>query len=320
MSNTLGFQGSVGNTVADPGTFYKKQFEETLKNTLKFEDMGDKRPLPQNSGTQVTWTRPNKLVAVGTLPTVASYLLTENTNPSYATAGTTQISAIPKTYGNALQISAEVDVKSINPVLEGFVDELKEEAMAVDCAIIVAALSGNGTNQFAGGAVNEAAVADASILNAAELRKASYTLRKAGVPGFAGDMYTALVAFESAFDIMGDTATGGWLDVTKYTTKELAMRGEVGSLYGIRIVPAHLTGTGTGATATTYHNYVFGRKAFGIVPVSGRGMDLNIIPADKRDKADPLGRYAVASWQFMTAAKVIEAARFVQIYAGSAMA
>lgn len=318
MANTLGYQGAVGNTVADPGVNYKKQFEETLKNDLRFEDCGESRPLPLNSGTEVMWTRPTKLITVGTIPTAASYLLTENTVPSETTGGTTQITAIPRDYGDWMKISSRVDLMSINPVMEGFVEELKDEAAAIHSAIITTALSGNVTNQFAGGAGNEGAVADTSVLTAGELRKAMFTLRKAGVPGFEGNDYKAVIAWESAYDLMSETSTGGWLDVNKYTSADKMMRGEIGKLYGIRIIPAHNTGTGSGATATTYHSYVFGRKAFGIVALGGRSTEFITKKPGPSDTSNPLNQFSTVAWKMTTTAKVIEAARAVQIYSGTA--
>ncbi len=320
MANTLGFQGSVGNTFTDPGIFYDKKWLERLKNNLRFEDCGQKRPLPKNSGTQVTFARVNKLTAVGTIPTASSYLLTENTNPSESTLGTTQVTAIPKTYGQWAKVSKELQWKSINPVMEEFNDELADNAAAVHSSVISTALSGNFTNQFANGAANEAAVANADVLLASELRKAVYTLRKAGVPGFEGDMYKALVSHAGVFDLQGDTAAGSWIELSKYTDTKNAMRGEIGSLYGTRIVAGHNIGTGTGATHGTFHAYVFGSKAFGITELSGQGMETIRKEPGPSDTSNPLNMFSTVGWKFVMAAKVLEASRAIQIYHGSGVA
>lgn len=318
MANTLGVQGAVGNTFTDPGIYYDKRWLERLKNNLRFEDCGSKRPLPQKSGTQVTWNRVNKITAVDTPPTAASYLLTENTNPSETTLGSTQVVSIPKTYGEWAKVSSELKWKSVNPVMEEFADELGDNAAAVHSAIITTALSGNVTNQFAGGAVNEAAVADSSTLTASELRKAVYTLRKAGVPGFEGDMYKLIASPAGIFDLQADTAAGSWIELQKYVQPDKAMRGEIGSLYGARVVMSHNTGTGTGATDDTYHAYLFGRKAFGITTLEGHGMEMIRKEPGAQDTSNPLNMFSTVGWKFVVAAKVLEAARAIQLYHGTA--
>lgn len=315
--NTLGVSTSVGNTFSDTGIYYDKRWLERLKNTLRFEDCGEKRPLPKNSGALVKFHRVNKLTAVGTIPTAASYTLTENTTPTAIRMGTTEVSIEPVTYGEWAQVSSELKWKSINPVMDEFADELADNAAAVHSSVISTALSGNLTDQFANGATNEAAVADADTLKASEIRKAVYTLRKAGVPGFEGDMYKAIVTHAGVFDLQADTAAGSWIELLKYTSPEKAMRGEIGSLYGARIVAAHNVGTGTGATDETFHAYVFGRKAFGITELTGHGMEFIRKEPGANDTSNPLNMFSTLGWKFVMAAKVLEASRAVQIYHGS---
>ena len=316
-ANSIGISTAVGNTFSDTGIYYDKRWLERLKNSLHFEECGEKRPLPKNSGTLIKWHRTNKLTAVGTIPTPASYLLTENTTPTVTQMGTTAVTAEPLTYGQWAQVSSELKWKAINPVMDEFTDELADNAAAVYAAIIRAALSGNFTNQFSGGAANEAAVADASTLTAAELRKAVYSLRKAGVPGYEKDMYKGLVSHAGVFDLQSDTAAGSWIELQKYVNPENAMRGEIGSLYGVRIIAGHNVGTGTGATDETFHAYIFGRKAFGISELSGQGMEMIRKEPGAQDTSNPLNMFSTMGWKFVLAAKVLEASRAVQIYHGS---
>ncbi len=315
--NTLGISTSVGNTFSDTGVYYDKRWLERLKNTLRFEDCGEKRPLPKNSGTLVKFRRTDKLTAVGTIPTAASYLVTENTTPTSIRMTTTEVTVEPKTYGEWAQVSTELKWKSINPVMDEFSDELADNAAAVHSSVISTALSGNLTNQFANGAANEAAVADADVLLASELRKAVYKLRKAGVPGFEADMYKGLISHAGVFDLQGDTAAGSWIELQKYVKPENAMRGEIGSLYGCRIIAAHNVGTGTGATDETFHAYIFGRKAFGITELSGQGMEMIRKEPGANDTSNPLNLFSTMGWKFVMAAKVLQASRGIQIYHGS---
>lgn len=311
MANTIGISTSVGNTFSDTGIYYDKRWLERLKPQLHFEDLGSKKPLPKNSGTLMKWRRLNKMTAI-TTP------LTENTNPSETTVGTTEVTVEPLTYGQFVKMSAELKWKSINPIADEVTDELADNAALSYDTIVRAALSGNFTNQFAGGAASEATVADASTLTAAELRKAVYTLRKANVPGFEKNFYKGLIHPAGHFDLQADTAVGSFIDVNKYSKPEEIMRDEVGMVYGVRLVQSTNSGSGTGATDETFHAYIFGREAYAISELSGQGMEMIRKESGPQDTSNPLNMFSTVGWKFVLAAKVLQSSRAVQIYHGSA--
>lgn len=310
MANTIGISTAVGNTFSDTGVYYDKRWLERLTPQLYFEDLGAKKPLPKNSGTLMKWRRLNKLTAV-TTP------LTENTNPAESTVGTTEVTVEPLTYGQWVKLSSELKWKSINPIADEVTDELADNAALSYDTIVRAALSGNFTNQFAGGAVSEATVADASILNAAEIRKAVYFLRKTSVPGYEGNLYKGLIHPAGQFDLQSDTAAGAWIEAHKYTNPEAIMRGEIGQLYGVRFVVGVNAGSGTGATDETFHAYIFGRQAYAISELSGQGMEMIRKEPGPQDTSNPLNMFSTVGWKFVLAAKVLQASRAVQIYHGS---
>jgi len=308
MANTIGTQAVPGNTYTDPGIYYDRKFLERLSPQLVLKECGDKKPLPLRSGTMIKWHRLNKL-ATATTP------LTENTNPAEVTAGTTAITAEPLTYGSWVKVSAELNLKSINPIVEEITDEQADQAALTYDDVIFTAIHGNFTNQFAGGAVNEAAVADASILNASEVRKAVYTLRKSNVPGFEGNMYKLVIHPASQFDLTSDAAVGSWIDIHKYSQPEYLMKGEIGQLYGARVIVTQNLPTGTGATDETFRAFLFGRQAFGVTELSGNGIKTFRFNAGSTE--NPLEMYSTIGWKFMMAAKVLQASRAVEIYSGS---
>lgn len=311
MANTIGISTSVGNTFSDTGVYYDKRWLERLVPQLYFEDLGSKKPLPKNSGTLMKWRRLNKLTAI-TTP------LTENTNPAETTVGTSEVTVEPLTYGQFVKTSKELQWKSINPIMDEITDELSDNAALSYDTIVRAALSGNFTNQFAGGAVSEVTVADTSVLNAAEIRKAIYSLRKNDVPGFQGNMYKALIHPAGHFDLQSDTAAGSWLETSKYIKNDEILRGEVGALYGTRFVVSTNAGSGTGATDETFHAYVFGRDAYAVSELSGQGMEMIRKESGPQDTSNPLNMFSTIGWKFVLAAKVLQTVRAVQIYHGSA--
>ena len=309
MANTIGTQAAVGNTYTDPGIYYDRRFLDRVAPQLYFKQMGDMRPLPQKSGTMVKWTRLNKLTA-------ATTPLTENTNPAEVTVGTTQVSAEPLTYGSWVKVSAELNLKSINPIVEEIQDEQADQAALTYDTVIFNAVHGNVTNQFAGGAVSEITVADASVLTSAEVRRAVFTLRNANIPGFEGNLYKAIIHPAQQFDLLSETAVGTFMEASKYTTMEPLMKGEIGQLYGVRVVVSTNLATGTGATDETYRAFVFGRQCYGVTELSGHGT--KTYRFNDGSTENPLQMYSTIGWKLMLAGKVLNSARGIEIYTGSA--
>ena len=308
MANTIGTNASAGNTYTDPGRYYDRRFLDRLAPQLVLKQCGEMRPLPQKSGTLVKWHRLNKLTA-STTP------LTENTNPSETNVGTSEVTVEPLTYGAWTKVSAELNLKSINPIVEEIQDEQADQAALTYDTLIFNAIHTNLTDQFAGGAASEAAVADTDVMNAAELRKAVYTLRKENVPGFESNMYKCVIHPASQFDLLSDSAAGALIEASKYTTFEKVMKGEIGSLYGARVMVSQNLPTGTGATDDTYRAFVFGRQTFGITELAQHGTKTYRYKDGNTE--NPLNMYSTIGWKFMMAAVVLQASRAVEIYAGS---
>ena len=309
MANTIGTNASAGNTYTDPGRYYDRRFLERLEPNVVLKQCGDMRPLPQKSGTLVKWHRLG-VMAVATTP------LTENTNPSETNVTTSEVTVEPLTYGAWTKVSSELNLKSINPIVEEIQDAQADQAAKTYDRIIFNALDGNLTDQFAGGAASEAAVADTDVLNAAELRKAVYNLRKNHVPTFEGGMYKMVIDPASQFDLLSDSAAGALIEASKYTTFDKVMKGEIGSLYGARVMVSNHLPTGTGATDDTYRAFLFGKQTFGITELAQHGV--KTFRYKDGNTENPLNMYSTIGWKFMMAAVVLEAARAIQIYAGSA--
>jgi N4-gp56 family major capsid protein len=182
--------------------------------------------------------------------------------------------------------------------------------------IIFNALNGNLTDQFGGGAANESSVADTAVLDASELRKMVYNLRKNHIPGFEGNMYKCVIDPASQYDVLSDTATGGLVEASKHTTFDKVMKGEIGSLYGARIIVSNHLPTGTGATDDTYRAFMFGRQTFGITELAQHGV--KTFRYKDGSTENPLNMYSTIGWKFMMAAVVLQANRGIQGYFGSA--
>lgn len=299
-TGTVGFPNAVA-------IYYDKKLLERLEIELRFDQFGDKKPMPKRSGNEIKWTRYTNFAA-NTTP------LTEGTTPNGLTLQSTQINAIPLQYGDFVTLSDFLIAEAIDPVIEGAQDVLGYRAALTVDTLIRDALDGNVTDQFAGGVANEAAVATNMV--AAELRSAVKTLRIAGVPTIGGE-FQCIVHPAQAFDLQGDSAAGSWLDVNKYTSSTPMLRGEIGKLYGARIVESPNVNINAGAGsggADTYHAYMFGKAAYGNVDLAGQNMKMFAKQLGSAGTEDPLDQRSTVGYKFSHITKVLEAARAIQIY------
>lgn len=299
-TGTVGFPNAIA-------IYYDKKLLERLEIELRFDQFADKKPMPKRSGNEIKWTRYTNF-ASNTTP------LTEGTTPNGLTLQSVQISAIPLQYGDFVTLSDFLIAEAIDPVIEGAQDVLGYRAALTADELNRDALDGNVTNQFAGGVGSEITVA--TNLTAEEIRKAVKTLRIAGVPTIGGE-YQMIIHPAQSFDLQGDTAAGGWLDVSKYTSATPMLRGEVGKLYGARIVESPNVkiniGAGSGG-ADTYHAYMFGKSAYGNVDLAGQNMKMFAKQLGSAGTEDPLDQRSTVGYKFSHITKVLEAARAIQIY------
>lgn len=286
-------------------TYYDKQFLDWLKADLFFDQMAQKKKLPKNAGTVVQFQRYDVFSA-------NTSALTEATVPSGLSMTSTTITATPLQYGDYIALSDRIMVEAIDPIIENAQELLAYRAALSMDTIIRNTLHGAVTSQFAAGAVSE--VTTSAVMIAAELRKAVRTLKSAKVKPFAGGEFKAIIDPHQSYDLMSETATGGFLDITKYTSADPSLRGEIGKMWGVRLMESPNIQTGTGASsAVTYRGYVFGQGAYGIVDIESMGLKTIRKPLGSAGSGDPLDQIATVGYKFSHVTKVLDANRAIEL-------
>lgn len=288
-------------------TFYDKQFLDWLKADLYFDQFAVKKKLPKNSGTVIQFQRYTPFGANTTA-------LTEGTVPNGITLASTTITATPLQYGDYVALSDLLILEAIDPIIESAQELLAYRAALSLDTIIRNTLDNAVTNQFANNVANEGLVAAA--MSSAEFRRAARTLKNNKVKPFPGGEFKAIISPMQTFDLLGETGVGGFLDITKYQMPEGALKGEIGKMWGVRIVESQNVKTGTGAaSATTYHAFVFGQGAYGIVDIENMGLRTIRKQLGSGGAAgDPIDQIASVGYKFSHVTKVLDANRAVEIY------
>ena len=123
-----------------------------------------------------------------------------------------------------------------------------------------------------------------------------------------------------------------WLKVSSYSNPDAIFKGEIGSLFGCKVVSS--TNVQTFATAAAgvasastagqavYGNLLLGGNAFGVpslssIVASGSPFAPKVTILDAADKSDPYGQRVVASFKTFYAAKQLDTTFFRAIFAKS---
>lgn len=297
---------------AKMSVYYDRMMLDRLREDLVFHALGTVKNLPANSGKIVQWFRRTDMPA-------NTATLSEGTVPSAIGLSATSISAQLAQYGDYTQTSDLIQMTSIDEEIEAAVDVLSFRAArtldAVDRAILDA-----GTNiAYAGGGNALTAVGSSNVLNGAEVRKGVLNLERSNVDPVDGKNFVWVIHPQNAYDLMSDTASGGWVNANTYVDTVGILNGEVGKLFGARFVQTtnvSSTTTGTSGSANVYSTHLIGKGAFGVVNFDG-GTHIYVKKSGEQDTSNPLNQYATVGYKITYANKMLDDNRQVTYKVGS---
>jgi N4-gp56 family major capsid protein len=195
----------------------------------------------------------------GNVQTQGGVLIETNTIPETQFV-TNQGTGTIQEYGNAIPFTAKINHLgqfSLEPMVEqklrdDMVKVLESAAGSQFVATELVAVC-TATNSVAF-TTNGTATATASAnLTAANVRQIVDYMKKRNIPKFDGSSYVCVASTAAISGMHGDTVSGGWIDLSKYTETYArnVHAGEVGSYYGLRFVEetGYLSNTiGSGAS------------------------------------------------------------------------
>jgi N4-gp56 family major capsid protein len=160
---------------------------------------------------------------------------------------------------------------------------------------------------FADNVANRAAIGAANTLGAIDLIRAQASLAQANAKPY-GEFYVAVMHPAVVSDLRRELGANSITEVTKYTTAPL--KGEIGSIYGIRIVESSNIQT-FASTVTVYPTYVFGRNAYGVVDF--QALQTSYKPLGSGGTDDPLDQRATAAVKVNFASVILQPLAMLRI-------
>lgn len=241
---------------------------------------------------------------------VATTPLTEGSPPTAVALSVSATLLDSDQYGNLIDITDLAATKS--PLdLNNLAGERLGRNAAESIDQLVRDVIANGGTQFFQEAADTVRtdVDSGDLVTAATLRRLAAKMFKSKVPRFADNYYRLIVSPEVGYDISSDTATGGFIDVRKYTDPSDMIEGEIGQMGGFRIIQA--VNAPTFSSSVTVHASI----AFGRMPGWGWGdlQALRTYYTPPGGKGDELHQKESVGWKIAFGTAVLANARYFRL-------
>jgi N4-gp56 family major capsid protein len=268
----------------------------SLRPQLYYDQVADVRSTNQSmNGSSVIFSIQNDLAA-------ATTPLSEAVDVDAVALSASQVTVTLVEYGNAVNTTALVRGTSYVVI-----DNLVANAVGFNAGIsmdtIIRSVLQGGTNVFyAGAAVSRVTVAATHTITAARVRQARAQLVGANVMPNAGNLYTAYIHPDVAYDLRGETGAAAWRDPHTYSQPDEIWTGEVGQFEGFRFIETPraplFADTGVGGTVDVYGTVFLGQQAIakGFSRGDGNTPDPQVIlgpVVDHLRRFQPVGWYGL---------------------------
>lgn len=192
--------------------------------------------------------------------------ITEGTNPTAITWGSTSYGSGPFQFGVLVQVSDLLVRDSAIEVVDACSEEVnKALARLVDTVIQVVVNAGTNGVIYAGGKTSRTGLAAGDVLTQTEMTKGVTWMRAAnaaGVKPFDGNYYVAITHPTVAGDLLSNSQTGAWQDMARYSDVQGVKEGKLGSFRGLRYLEtAHQNYYNS--TVNVFPTTIVGDQSFG---------------------------------------------------------
>ena len=192
--------------------------------------------------------------------------ITEGTNPSAITWGSTSYATGPYQWGILVQVSDLLVHNSAIEVVDACVMQVRNSlARLVDTAIQTVVNAGTNGVIYAGNKTSRTGLAAGDLITQAEMNKAYRNLaasNAAGLRPYEGKYYVAVIHPFAESDLMSNTASGSFNDVGRYTSVDDLRAGALGDFRGIRYLRSAWQNY-FNSTVAVFPTTVLGEQSFG---------------------------------------------------------
>ena len=270
-------------------TYYNRELLRTCEPNLVHLQFGDEHRMPPHSGLVMNM---RKLIPLET----NTKALSEGDPGESVMLAETEVTVQLQQYGEYARCTDKLDLTHLD------MDIMRRTKLFGDAgarsidAVVREELAKCANVIYAGGKASRAELTAADKLTSRELRKAVKTLKKNHAQTFGG-YFVAIIGPDTMYDLQEDEA---FVKVSQYQDKENIYTGEVGRLFGVRLVETTeakiFEGAGTdGADVASV--IVLGQYAYGVTSLKGAKPRVIVKPAGSAGTADPLDQISTVGWK-----------------------
>ena len=270
-------------------TYYNRELLRTFEPNLVHLQFGDEHRMPPHSGLVMNM---RKLIPLET----NTKALSEGDPGESVMLAETEVTVQLQQYGEYARCTDKLDLTHLD------MDIMRRTKLFGDAgarsidAVVREELAKCANVIYAGGKASRAELTAADKLTSRELRKAVKTLKKNHAQTFGG-YYVAIIGPDTMYDLQEDEA---FVKVSQYQDKENIYTGEVGRLFGVRLVETTEAKIfeGAGASGADVASViVLGRYAYGVTSLKGAKPRVIVKPAGSAGTADPLDQISTVGWK-----------------------
>ena len=270
-------------------TYYNRELLRTLEPNLVHLQFGDEHRMPPHSGLVMNM---RKLIPLET----NTKALSEGDPGESVMLAETEVTVQLQQYGEYARCTDKLDLTHLD------MDIMRRTKLFGDAgarsidAVVREELAKCANVIYAGGKASRAELTAADKLTSRELRKAVKTLKKNHAQTFGG-YFVAIIGPDTMYDLQEDEA---FVKVSQYQDKENIYTGEVGRLFGVRLVETTEAKIfeGAGASGADVASViVLGQYAYGVTSLKGAKPRVIVKPAGSAGTADPLDQISTVGWK-----------------------
>lgn len=313
-----------GDSGVSPRTnvYAERQMLKHAAPVVVLDKFGLTKPMPKNKTQSIKFRRPKTFTA-------ATTPLVEGVTPSTTQFQYEDVETTLKQYGMLVEISDHIEDTHEDPVLNDATEQAGENIGRTTEALTYGVLRAGTNVHYAGTATARSEVNDPVSLSKLRAVVRGLKAQKAmkitkildGGPNYATRPIEASYIAVHHTDLEPDIRDlPGFVPVAEYGSRKPVSEYEVGSVEDLRFVcspdlePFEGEGSATlngmvsdgGTNVDVYPILVFGKEAYGTVPLRGQGsVSPTILRPGVRDKSDPLGQRGYVGWKTWWAAVIL---------------
>lgn len=305
--------------------YLDKQLLKKIMPKLQLAQFAKRAPLPGRMGSKtITWHR----FADPSTSTIAS-VSTEGSEPA-SSEKQLSLTAVTATLAQYFQKITLTDILTATEFFNHTEEAIR--AHGQDCALhcdntirdhLGSDMTSGSDNKNLVYSNSTWANSNSNPVSADEILDAATALKIDSAPTVDGRNFVGIAPCEVGRDIMRDT---DWLDVHKYSSPDGLFDGEIGKLYGVRILETNQgfrsdsggSQYAYAASGDTYSTFVLGGDAFGVPDLGTQSpFAPKVLIAEGPDKSDPGDLTKVISFKVFYVAKALRQAWISEIYSGT---